>query len=160
MKYFKVWKWRNRTATHAMNELNSKSQPSGGVLKSQFVLGAANKNKPAKKSEVGAVMGSKRSHLVNLDSEKLELAEARSRQILIAMVAFGNGDFSLRLPTHWADVDGQIAIAFNLAIAHQARIAAEVDRLSVTVGKEGRLKQRMSVPGAVGGWARSIPSIR
>jgi len=120
---------------------------------------ASNKTKPVKKTEMSAVVRAKRPHLVNLDSAKLELAEARARQILIAMVAFGNGDFSLRLPTHWADVDGQIAMAFNLAIANQARIAIEVDRLSATVGKEGRLKQRMSVPGAVGGWATTVDSI-
>ena len=32
-------------------------------------------------------------------------------------------------------------------------------RLSVTVGKEGRLKQRMSVPGAIGGWAAKVDSL-
>ena len=32
-------------------------------------------------------------------------------------------------------------------------------RLSVTVGKEGRLKQRMSLPGAVGGWAAKVDSL-
>ena len=31
--------------------------------------------------------------------------------------------------------------------------------MSVTVGKEGRLKQRMSLPGAIGGWAEKIDSI-
>ena len=83
-------------------------------------------------------------------------SEARSRQILVAMVGFRDGDFSRRLPTDWADTDGQIAAAFNQAIAHEARIEAEVTRLSATVGKEGRLKQRMSLPGSVGGWAKTV----
>jgi hypothetical protein len=34
-----------------------------------------------------------------------------------------------------------------------------VARLSVTVGKEGRLKQRMTLPGAVGEWAEKVDSI-
>ena len=31
--------------------------------------------------------------------------------------------------------------------------------MSETVGKEGRLKQRMSLPGAIGGWAEQVDSI-
>ncbi|WP_414652989.1 HAMP domain-containing protein [Ideonella sp.] len=75
------------------------------------------------------------------------------------MMAFRDGDFSLRLPADWAGVDGQIATAFNQTISHEARIAAEVARLSATVGKEGRLKQRMSLPGSLGGWATKVDSI-
>ena len=41
----------------------------------------------------------------------------------------------------------------------RSAFAKEVTRLSVTVGKEGRLKQRMSVPGAVGGWAAKVDSL-
>src|SRR5205823_1244238 len=71
-------------------------------------------------------------------------------------VAFRDGDFAVRLPTHWAGIDGRIAEAFNQALAQEQRITHEVRRLSTTVGKEGRLKQRMSVPGAVGGWAAEV----
>ena len=35
----------------------------------------------------------------------------------------------------------------------------EVTRVSETVGKEGRLRQRMSMPGAIGGWASEVDSI-
>jgi HAMP domain-containing protein len=56
-------------------------------------------------------------------------------------------------------VSRQIAEAFNQALAHQDRITREVTRLSMAVGKEGRLKQRMSVPGAVGGWAGNVDSL-
>ena len=86
-------------------------------------------------------------------------AEARSRQLLSAIMGFRDGDFSVRLPADWAGTDGRIAEAFNQVIAHEDRIAQEVTRLSVTVGKEGRLKQRMSVPGAIGGWASTVDSL-
>ena len=86
-------------------------------------------------------------------------AAARSRQLLMAMVAFRDGDFSVRLPADWPGVDGRIAEAFNQSLAHEGRISREVARLSVTVGKEGRLKQRMTLPGAVGEWAEKVDSI-
>jgi HAMP domain-containing protein/signal transduction histidine kinase/DNA-binding response OmpR family regulator len=90
---------------------------------------------------------------------ELDAAEARSRQLLAALVAFRDGDFSVRLPTEWEGTDGRIAEAFNQALGHEDRISREVSRLSTTVGKEGRLKQRMSVPGAIGGWAQKVDSL-
>ena len=88
-----------------------------------------------------------------------ELADARSRHILKAFVAFRDGDFSARLPADWPGIEGRIAETFNQTIAREESITREVKRLSVTVGKEGRLKQRMSLPGAVGDWAVKADSI-
>src|SRR5208337_3393269 len=88
-----------------------------------------------------------------------KLVEARSRQILKAIVAFRDGDFSARLPADWPGIEGRIAEAFNQTIVREEIISREVRRLSATVGKEGRLKQRMSLPGAVGDWAVKADSI-
>jgi HAMP domain-containing protein len=103
--------------------------------------------------------------VLSFDAELLELrssraaAEARSRQMLAAITAFRDGDFSVRLPADWTGTDARIAEAFNQALAHDERISREVGRLSASVGKEGRLKQRMSLPGAIGGWATTVDSL-
>ena len=86
-------------------------------------------------------------------------AATRSRLILAAMIGFRDGDFLLRLPTTWDGTDGRIAEVFNQSIAQKQRIRSEVKRLSETVGKEGRLRQRMSMPGATGGWVEVADSI-
>ncbi|WP_410001833.1 HAMP domain-containing protein [Tardiphaga sp. 709] len=83
----------------------------------------------------------------------------RSGQLLNAILAFRDGDFSVRLPSNWPGMDGRIAEAFNHSVAYEARISREVARLSDTVGKEGRLKQRITLPGATGGWAEKVDSI-
>ncbi|MEO5669758.1 MAG: hypothetical protein ABIR26_03605, partial [Ramlibacter sp.] len=88
-----------------------------------------------------------------------EPGEARSRQILAAMMAFAGGDFRARLPGDWFGTDARIAEAFNQAIGNAGRITEEADRLRTTVGKEGRLSQRMSAPGAVGSWAAQVDSL-
>ncbi|MBX9652860.1 HAMP domain-containing protein [bacterium] len=79
-------------------------------------------------------------------------------KILAAFLAFRDGDFSTRLPSDWEGTDGRIAEAFNQVVSLEERIANEVSRLSYSVGQEGRLKQRMSVPGAVGSWASKVDS--
>src|SRR4051794_29437162 len=53
------------------------------------------------------------------------------RQILTALEAFREGDFSVRLPTDWADVEGRIAESFNQTISQEDRISQEITRLSV-----------------------------
>ena len=75
------------------------------------------------------------------------------------MMAFRNGDFAVRLPTDWEGIEGRIAEAFNQALAHEDRITREITRLGTAVGKEGRLRQRISVPGAIGGWAEKVKDI-
>jgi len=86
-------------------------------------------------------------------------ADAFNKRLLAAMVAFRDGDFSIRLPSDWPGIEGQIAQAFNQALSHEHVISHEVSRLSRVVGKEGRLQQRMSLPGAVGGWAATVGSL-
>ena len=85
--------------------------------------------------------------------------EARSRLVLQALVAFRDGDFSARLPTHWSGTDGLIAEAFNQSIGQEERVTQAVAKLSVRVGKEGRLKQRISMPGAIGAWATKVDAM-
>jgi HAMP domain-containing protein len=86
-------------------------------------------------------------------------SEDRSRLILAGMVAFRDGDFSVRLPTNWLGTDGMTAEVFNQTIAQKQRISSAITRLSTAVGIEGRLKQRMTLPGALGGWAEDADSI-
>jgi len=81
------------------------------------------------------------------------------QQILLAMMAFRNGDFTQRLPAEWTGMHGKIADTFNDILITSERRATETSRVCRTVGKEGRLKQRMVVPGASGGWADEIQSI-
>ncbi|HEV3303557.1 MAG TPA: HAMP domain-containing protein, partial [Planctomycetaceae bacterium] len=81
------------------------------------------------------------------------------QHLLTAMVAFRDGNFSTRLPSDWSGLEGRIAEAFNQAIDHEDRISREINRLSESVGKEGRLRQRMSLAGAVGQWATKAQAI-
>jgi HAMP domain-containing protein/signal transduction histidine kinase/DNA-binding response OmpR family regulator len=98
----------------------------------------------------------KRNRILNSSPEN---SESRSQMMLAAMIAFRDGDFSWRLPSDWAGTEGRIAQAFNQAVAHEDRLTREVERLSVTVGRDGRLRQRMSLPGAIGQWATKVESI-
>src|SRR5881392_762843 len=65
---------------------------------------------------------------------------AESLLLLEAMLAFRNGNFGVRLPAGWTGVYGKIADAFNDLLAMNERRAKETSRVSLLVGREGKLK--------------------
>ncbi|BFU94927.1 MAG: GAF sensor hybrid histidine kinase [Nitrospira sp.] len=80
-------------------------------------------------------------------------------EILSVMTAYRNGDFSVRLPATWTGVLGKMADTMNEVLDVSERRASETVRVCRVVGKEGRLRQRLSVPGVTGGWANEIDSL-
>ncbi|MBX3180795.1 MAG: HAMP domain-containing protein [Candidatus Hydrogenedentes bacterium] len=80
-------------------------------------------------------------------------------QILDVVLALRSGDFTRRLPNEWTGTYGKIADALNDVMMVVERRGSEFSRISHAVGKQGRLSQRISVPGAVGSWADGVDDI-
>jgi len=85
--------------------------------------------------------------------------ESFARDLLLSLMRFKDGDFSSRMPPTLVGIEGKIADVFNELLAVSERRAAETARVCRVVGKEGKLKERMRVPGAVGGWADEIDAL-
>jgi hypothetical protein len=79
--------------------------------------------------------------------------------VLEALTRLKNGDPTVRLPLSWPGVVGKVADVFNEVVERNAAMAVELARLRQVVGKEGKLKQRASLPGARGFWAESLESV-
>ena len=77
-------------------------------------------------------------------------------QLLDVLVAMRRGDFSVRMPTNQVGVAGKIADVLNEILELNAGMSSEFQRIADVVGKEGRLSQRASLPGATGGWAAQV----
>jgi hypothetical protein len=81
-----------------------------------------------------------------------------TKLLLKALVAFKNGNFSVRLPGEWTGEAGKIADTFNDIIELSDQTTKEVERVSRGVGREGKITNRASVPSATGSWLRLIES--
>jgi len=81
------------------------------------------------------------------------------RQLLGALRAVRNGTFIVRLPLDQSGVAGELADVFNQVMEVLEGSTVEIERVSHTVGKEGNLTRRASLPGASGGWAVRIEAI-
>jgi HAMP domain-containing protein/CheY-like chemotaxis protein/signal transduction histidine kinase len=80
-------------------------------------------------------------------------------RLLEAMLAFRAGDFAVRLPSCWTGIHGKIADAFNDVLAMNERRARETARVSHVVGREGKLQQRLTAVGMIGGWADEVQAL-
>src|SRR5580658_5520993 len=85
--------------------------------------------------------------------------DAFAANLLGSLLRFKDGDFSSRMPSDLIGIEGKIADVFNEILAVSERRAHETARVCRVVGKEGKLKERMRVPGAVGGWADEVAAL-
>jgi len=81
------------------------------------------------------------------------------REVLAALQAVREGDFSTRLPGHWSGIEGKIADAFNDVVTANQRIAEELEHVGSVVGKEGRTRYRARFEKRRGAWAGMETSI-
>ena len=63
------------------------------------------------------------------------------------------------MPVDLVGMDGKIADALNDILDLNDKMANALDRISRSVGKEGKIAQRASIGAASGGWAACIDSV-
>ncbi|HLU68095.1 MAG TPA: HAMP domain-containing protein, partial [Kofleriaceae bacterium] len=81
------------------------------------------------------------------------------RQLLAALLAAREGDFSVRMPIGETGMTGRIYDAFNDLVGMNQRMCRELQRISQVVGKEGRLGERANLGGAGGGWSEATHAL-
>ena len=87
-------------------------------------------------------------------------SNARETSVLLkTLVAFKNGNFSVRMPVDETGVSGKIADTLNDILELNQRMVREYERISRAVGKEGKITQRASIGSARGAWADCVESV-
>ena len=79
---------------------------------------------PSTERAAPATAGAMPPHAIQLDA---------MQQLLDAMIAVRDGDFSVRLPPHWEGLDGKLADTFNEIVAANRRLAEDLSRVSMQV---------------------------
>src|SRR4051812_39177075 len=80
-------------------------------------------------------------------------------QLLIALDAVRDGDFSARLPLNLGGMEAKVAESLNLVAARMQRFNSGLSRLQKHVGEEGRISERLPIGDAVGSWAERVEAI-
>jgi HAMP domain-containing protein/CheY-like chemotaxis protein/signal transduction histidine kinase len=91
---------------------------------------------------------------VNSDTDSLDL-----KQLLRVLTEVKKGNFSTRMPIDQTGTVGKIADTLNDIIEMNEQMAAELERISSMVGKEGKIHERASMGSVRGAWKASVQSI-
>ena len=81
------------------------------------------------------------------------------RELLRALQAVRDGDFSVRLPSDQTGLSGKIADTFNEIVTSNERMARELERAGQIVGKEGQTRHRVSSDRRSGAWGAMEASV-
>ncbi|MBV9946885.1 MAG: HAMP domain-containing protein, partial [Myxococcales bacterium] len=128
--------------------------PRSGGARNGKALGGANGHSGPAPSRALEAPRSRAAVAGGADSSALE-----KRDLLAALTALRKGDFSVRLPIHLEGLDGKIADTFNDVVDLSQKFATELERVSRTVGKDGRIHERMSIGEVRGAWADEVASL-
>ena len=90
---------------------------------------------------------------------RLDDGAALRQQLLHALQQVRSGDFIAQLPTTWTGIDGKIADTFNDIVAANRRMASELRRVGLAVGKEGRTRERVRFDHTMGAWGEMEGSV-
>ena len=80
-------------------------------------------------------------------------------ELQAVLAAVRKGDFSVRMRSVQTGLAGKIADTLNDIVELNQQMAQELDRVSLAVGKEGRIAHRAHLSGAGGSWAASVNSV-
>jgi HAMP domain-containing protein/signal transduction histidine kinase/DNA-binding response OmpR family regulator len=114
-------------------------------------------NRRARDSELGGFWLQATAHINGLLDEA-ESSTGYAKALLQALTALQKGE-AASLPQEWTGLQGKLAYTFNDVVEQNLRMAEELARLSRVVGKEGKLKERASLPNARGFWRDSVESV-
>jgi HAMP domain-containing protein/CheY-like chemotaxis protein len=81
------------------------------------------------------------------------------REILRGLAGLKKGDFSTRLPLHWAGTSGKVADAFNEVAELIEQQTRDLSRISRVVGMEGKINERLRTGNFAGGWSERVDSV-
>src|SRR5215212_9597511 len=81
------------------------------------------------------------------------------RQLLKVLNEVKNGNFSVRMPQDEVGLAGKVCDVLNDIIALNEEMMIEFSRAGNTIGKKGKLSQRIEVPSTHGAWRDGVNSL-
>ncbi|HEY8936489.1 MAG TPA: HAMP domain-containing protein [Cyclobacteriaceae bacterium] len=80
-------------------------------------------------------------------------------ELLRVLTEVKNGNFAVRLPLDEVGINGKIFDTLNDIISLNQKMMLEFTRAGNTIGKEGKLTQRIEIPSTSGSWREGVESL-
>jgi HAMP domain-containing protein len=82
-----------------------------------------------------------------------------NRELLRILTEVKSGNFAVRMPVDQVGVSGKICDTLNDIIGMNERLTEEFTRAANTIGKQGKLTERIHIPEARGSWSKGVDSL-
>ncbi|HYF70145.1 MAG TPA: HAMP domain-containing protein [Ohtaekwangia sp.] len=82
-----------------------------------------------------------------------------SRELLRVLTEVKNGNFTVRMPLDQEGLTGKICDTLNDIISMNDRMTEEFTRAGNTIGKQGKLTERIELPNSHGSWSKGVDSL-
>jgi hypothetical protein len=80
-------------------------------------------------------------------------------ELLRVLTEVKNGNFTVRMPIDQLGLSGKICDTLNDIISLNEKMMLEFTRAGNTIGKQGKLTQRIEIPVAKGSWSTGVESL-
>src|SRR5271166_4316093 len=87
------------------------------------------------------------------------IVEISDNELFSALVKVKNGNFTIRLPEDQVGIKGKICDTLNEIIELNERMVIEFEKVGNSIGKQGKLTQRVQIDGARGSWETCVDSV-
>ena len=81
------------------------------------------------------------------------------RRVLAGLRSLDAGDFAVRMDSADDALLAEVSDIFNSVATKQARLADELSRVALSVGREGKMRDRATIGPAAGHWAASVDAL-
>ncbi|MDB5200830.1 MAG: response regulator, partial [Ferruginibacter sp.] len=81
------------------------------------------------------------------------------KELLRVLTDVKNGNFNVRMPLDETGINGKICDTLNEIIGLNEKMMQEFTRAGNTIGKKGKLTQRIEMPSGRGGWRTGVDSL-
>ncbi len=93
------------------------------------------------------------------DKQVQQASQFDLRELLRVLTEMKNGNFNVRMPIDEEGLGGKICDTLNDIISINEKMMQEFTRAGNTIGKQGKLTQRIEVPNAKGAWGTGVDSL-
>src|SRR3990170_2022583 len=129
----------------ATKKKNSNGSTNGAVISVERDASILSRKKSGNKSKSNVA----HTLLKSADDDRF-VAVVDDRELLKVLTEVRNGNFSVRMPIDQVGLSGKICDTLNEIISINEKMMHEFTRAGNTIGKQGRLTQRIELPTSKG----------
>ena len=91
--------------------------------------------------------------------DRRQSREQSLHRLLAGLRAVNAGDFTVQLAANGDPLIADLVEVFNSMVLKQSRLVGEISRVGTSIGREGRMTDRVVMSGADGQWATTVDAI-